>query len=110
MRAKKFTILSHERKTNGVLYEVFVDDPEGFAEFVEMHGDEAVPGSTVDIADVKAVFRLRHDGNWEKHESYAASEEEAAALDGAAAELIFDELIPDHFVEGDDPDAGGTSE
>ena len=80
MSTPTFTILSHEKKPDGVLYEVFADTVVGFADFIDLHGTTAVPGSTVDIADVKGVFRLRHDGDWEDYQNYADSEEEATAL------------------------------
>lgn len=99
MSTATFTVLSHQNKPNGVLYEIFADNVAGFADFVDLHGTKAVPGSTVDIADAKAVFRLRHDGEWEDYESYAASDEEAAAIEEAATEYILDELIPDDFIE-----------
>ena len=107
MSTTTFTVLSHQKKPNGVLYEIFADNVSGFADFVDLHGDTAVPGTTVDIADVKKVFRLRHDGDWEEYESYAASEEEAAALEEAALEEILDELIPDELI---DTGEGGASE
>ena len=105
MSTTTFTVLSHQKKPNGVLYEIFADNVNGFADFAELHGDTAVPGSTVDIADLKAVFRLRHDGDWEEYESYAASEEEAAALEEAALETILDELIPDEMIETEEEGA-----
>lgn len=89
-----FTVLRRENVEHGVVFTVFADNAEGFSAFLAKHLDAAVPGTTVDIADLRTVFRLRHDGNWEVLRSYADSEDEetAAAID-AATEQLLDELL-----------------
>lgn len=99
MSKRNYTILERNTQAEGSVYRVFVDNTKGFDEFTGNAGNDILPGSTVDIADVKAEFRLRHDGTWEQLRSYAASEEEAAALDEAAAAELLDTLIPDEEVE-----------
>lgn len=93
MEKRTYTILDRKTRENGVVFTIFVDDTDGFADFEEALGASAAPGSTVDIADLKCVMRLRHDGQWERLSSYAASEAEAEELENAAAEAILAEVL-----------------
>lgn len=99
MAKQKFTVLRRDTQAEGSVYQVFVDNTTGFNSFIGYRRD-ILPGSTVDIADAKAEFRLRHDGSWEQIRSYASSAEEAAALEAAAVADMLDTLIPDEEVEG----------
>lgn len=110
MKSGTYTIQRFDRRLNGTIYEVFADNLTGFDDFVAKYGDTALPGTVIDIADYKAKYRLRNDGNWERFASYAANEEEAAALEEAAAEEILNELIPDDLIDGQDTEDGGASE
>lgn len=80
---------------------MLVDNTQGFNSFIGKFGRDILPGSVIDIADVKAEFRLRNDRTWEKFRSYAASEEEAAALEATAVAEILDTMIPDEEIEED---------
>lgn len=92
MKKRKYTILDRKTRENGVVFSIFTDDTDGFADFEEEMGASAAPGSTVDIADLKCVLRLRHDGQWERVSSYAASEAEAEQ-ELEAAEAILAEIL-----------------
>lgn len=93
--SKTYTILAHTHKKRGGIYEVLVDDMAGFDEFIMNHAD-ALPGSTVDVADFRKVFRLRHDGDWEEFRDYSDGDE---AAEQEAVASVLDDLIPDEETE-----------
>ena len=78
----------------GFIYEVFVDDMAGFDEFTFDQAENILPGSIVDIADLKRVFRLRNDREWEEYQNYSGSSESAAEEEAVVA-LILDDLVSD---------------
>lgn len=97
MAKKNYAILAEDGRGKQRLYKVFADDVNGFDGFIADHGDEALPGSTIDIADYKMILRLRNDGNWEQYQDYASAEERAE-IDEAALADVLDGLIPDEEV------------
>lgn len=94
-----YSILRLDRRIMGAIFNVLADDQTGFDKFITDHGDMVLPGSTIDVADYKTVFRMRNDKTWEKHSSYAANAEEQAAIEEAAVTALMDELIPDDELE-----------
>ena len=96
MARKTYTILKEDGRgrKNMAVYEVFVDDVNGFDAFLADHGREALPGSTIDISDYKMILRLRNDGNWEIWKDYATPEEREE-IDSAALEAVLDGLLPE---------------
>lgn len=91
---EKFTVLERVNVEHGVVFTVFTDNVEGFTAFIEKHIDAAQPGSTVDVADLKAKFRLRHDDTWELLETYGEMNEDttAAAVEESTLKLLDDLL------------------
>lgn len=89
----KFTVLNRLNVEHGVVFTVFTDNTEGFAAFVEKHKDAMEPGSIVDVADLKAKFRLRHDGEWELLESYGGDAAEVVAAIEEETLQLLDELL-----------------
>ena len=94
--SKTYTILDQVHKMVGNIYEVLVDNMAGFDNFILEHAD-ALPGSTVDVADFRTVFRLRHDGSWEEFRDYSSADEEAKQ---EAVATVLEDLIPDEELEG----------
>lgn len=94
MYEQQFTVLNRTNVEHGVVFHVFCDNAAGFTAFIEKHIDAAEPGSIVDVADLKAKFRLRHDGTWELLESYNDGDDEAvaAAID-ANTEMLLDSIL-----------------
>lgn len=95
----EYTILRLDRRINGAIYHVLADDQTGFDKFIIDHGEKVLPGSTIDVADYKTVFRMRNDKTWENYRSYAADDEEQATIEEAAVAALMDELIPDEDIE-----------
>ena len=95
MKERTYTILKEDgRGRDRSIFEVLADDHNGFTDFCAEHGSEALPGSTVDIADYKLVLRLRNDGNWEQYKDYATPEEREE-IDATAIEAVLDGLLPE---------------
>ena len=94
MNEKKYSILRQDRRMKGFIYEVFVDDLAGFDEFTFDQAENILPGTTVDIADLKRVFRLRNDREWEEYQNYSEPDDPAVD-DEAAVAAILDELVSD---------------
>ena len=94
MAKPTYTIRDEDSRGWKSFFTVLADDLAGFDAFVADHGHEALPGSTVDIADYKMILRLRNDGNWEQHKDYATPEERAE-IDAAALEAVLDGLLPE---------------
>ena len=105
MSKQTYVILDSEVKTllagDGVrrasLYRVFADNPQGLADFVGDY-DDILPGSTVDVDDLKTVYRLRNDGEWVAYRYYGTDAGGLEAAETAAAESILDSMIPDEEV------------
>lgn len=93
MSKQKFTVLKRTNVEHGVVFKVFTDNAEGFAAFVEKHIDAAEPGTTVDVADLKTVFRLRHDGGWEALSSYGGADEETQQIIDNSTEMLLDSIL-----------------
>lgn len=94
MSRPTFTILEKDDRGKRAIFKVLADSATGFDDFISSTSG-ILPGSTVDIADYKAVFRLRNDGSWEQLESYADDDADAAAAEEAAVADILDGLISD---------------
>lgn len=94
MNENAYSILRQDRRMKGFIYEVFVDDMAGFDEFTFEQANNILPGSTVDIADLKRVFRLRNDRAWEEYKNYSDSDDPAAEEEAAVASVL-DDLISD---------------
>lgn len=86
------------------LCEVFADTVSGMDAFIQARPN-LLPGSTVDIADLKTVFRLRNDGSWEEYRNYSGVEptEEAQA---EAVAMVLDDIISDEDIAGMIPEEG----
>lgn len=93
MSKQKFTVLKRTNVEHGVVFKVFTDNAEGFAAFVEKHIDAAEPGTTVDVADLKTVFRLRHDGGWEALNSYGGADAETQQIIDNSTEMLLDSIL-----------------
>ena len=91
MSRPTYTVLEKDDRGKRAIYKVLADNAQGFDDFIT-NTDGILPGSTVDIADYKAIFRLRNDGSWEQLESYG--EGDAAAQEAAIADIL-DGLISD---------------
>lgn len=105
MSRPTFTVQRRDKRAGGSIFEVLTDTVVGFDDFVRINGGEILPGSTVDFADYRKVYRLRNDGEWEEYQSYVSedmSEEEAAAAEEAMIADILDGLIPDDAIDGGD--------
>lgn len=94
MSRPTFTILEKDDRGKRAIFKVLADNATGFDDFISTTSG-ILPGSTVDIADYKAVFRLRNDGSWEFIRSYADEGAVADALQEAAVADILDGLISD---------------
>ncbi|MBQ3256451.1 MAG: hypothetical protein IJA67_03450 [Oscillospiraceae bacterium] len=109
MSRPTYTVLEKDDRGKRAIYKVLADNAQGFDDFISSTSG-ILPGSTVDIADYKTVFRLRNDGAWEELESYADGESDAAAQEAAVAEildgLISDDEIADMVVEEDTTTTG----
>ena len=97
MNENAYSILRQDRRMKGFIYEVFVDDMAGFDEFTTEQAENILPGSTVDIADFKRVFRLRNDGEWEEYKNYSNSDDPAAEEEAAVASIL-DDLVSDEEI------------
>lgn len=95
MSRPTFTILKKDTRGKRAIYEILADDAAGFDSFIRECGAEVLPGSTVDIAAYKRVFRLLNNGNWEEYRSYASSEELYNQIETEAVEAILNDLVPD---------------
>lgn len=109
MSRPTFTIQSRDKRTNGSIFEVLADSAVGFDDFILEYGEEILPGSKVDFADYRRVFRLRNDGSWEEYSSYLAEGTDAEAVEQAAVADILDDLIPDDYIEEDTTTEEGES-
>lgn len=109
MSRPTFTILEKDDRGKRAIFKVLADNATGFDDFISSTSG-ILPGSTVDIADYKTIFRLRNNGDWEAYENYAADDEEAAALEEAAVASILDDLIPDDAIEDTTEESEGASE
>ena len=109
MSRPTFTIQSRDKRTNGAIFEVLVDNAVGFDDFILEYGEEILPGSKVDFADYRKVFRLRNDGSWEEYSSYLAEGTDAEAAEEAAVASVLDDLIPDDYVEDDTTEEEGET-
>lgn len=104
MNEATYTVLRRTKYPRGTLYTVFADDAEGYADFVEAaeagrgYGENALPGSKVDVADLKTVYRLRNDGTWEEYQSYGTVD---AASETAAETALLNDLLGSDEVESD---------
>ena len=99
MSRPTYTVLAKDDRGKRAIYKVLADNAQGFDDFISSTSG-ILPGSTVDIADYKTVFRLRNDGSWEQLESYgeidAAAQEAMVAdiLDGIISDEDISHLIP----------------
>ena len=98
--SKTYTVLDQTHKMLGGIYSVLVDNMTGFDDFILDHGD-ALPGTTVDVADFRMVFRLRHDGSWEELYDYSSGDPEATQ---EAVATVLEDLVPDEELEGQTPE------
>lgn len=108
MSRPTFTVQRRDKRAGGSIFEVLADAVVGFDDFIRINSGEILPGSTVDFADYRKVYRLRNDGIWEEYQSYAPedmTEEDAAAAEEAMIAAILDGLIPDDAI-----DDGGDTE
>ena len=99
MSRPTFTVQSRDKRTNGSIFSVLADNAAGFDDFILEYGEEILPGSKVDFADYRKVFRLRNDGSWEEYSSYLAEGTDAEAAEEAAVASVLDDLIPDSYIE-----------
>lgn len=107
MSKNTYTVLSRDRRADGSVYEILADDLDGFDAFFADAAGEALPGSTVDIADLHKVMRLRNDGYWEELRAYGKEGGDSAA-ETALIESIADELVPDDYIAPDEGEGGET--
>ena len=107
MSKNTYTVLSRDRRADGSIYEILADDLDGFDAFFADAAGDALPGSTVDIADLHKVMRLRNDGYWEEFRTYGTQGGDSAA-ETALIESIADELVPDDYVVTDESEGGET--
>ena len=110
MSRPTFTIQNRDKRTNGIIFEVLVDNAAGFDDFIMEYGEEILPGSKVDFADYRKVFRLRNDGSWEEYSSYLAEGTDPEASEAAAVAAVLDDLVPDSYIgdKTDDTEEGET--
>ena len=99
MSRPTFTVQNRDKRADGSIFEVLVDNAAGFDDFILEYGEEILPGSKVDFADYRKVFRLRNDGSWEEYSSYLAEGTDAEAAEAAAVASVLDDLIPDSYIE-----------
>lgn len=96
MTRQSYTIMKLEkRRPRGVLVDVFSTDLGGFDDLIADLGRSILAGSTCDIADLKTVLRLRHDGTWEAIRFYGTSENPEQDV----VETILDDLVSDEEVQ-----------
>lgn len=91
---RKYTILSCNQSMGRWVYRVFADNLAGFDAFVA-EAKNVSPGSTVDIADLKTIFRLRNDGDWEPLKIYGATADDGTTAEEAATAVVLDDIVPD---------------
>lgn len=107
MSKNTYTVLSRDRRADGSVYEILADDLDGFDTFFADAAGDALPGSTVDVADLRKVMRLRNDGYWEEFRAYGKEGSDSAA-ETALVESIVNELVPDDYVGTDASEGGET--
>lgn len=107
MSKNTYTVLSRDRRADGSVYEILADDLDGFDAFFADAAGDALPGSTVDVADLRKVMRLRNDGYWEEFRAYGTQGGDSAA-ETARIESIADELVPDDYTAPDEGEGGET--
>lgn len=107
MSKNTYTVLSRDRRADGSVYEILADDLDGFDTFFADAAGDALPGSTVDVADLRKVMRLRNDGYWEEFRAYGKEGGDSAA-ETALVESIVNELVPDDYVVTDESEGGET--
>lgn len=96
MTRQTYTIMKlDKRRPKGVLLDVFATDLGGFDDLLADFGRSILAGSTCDIADLKTVLRLRHDGTWEAIRFYGTSENPEQDV----VETILDDLVSDEEVQ-----------
>lgn len=108
MSKNTYTVLSRNRRADGSVYEILADDLDGFDTFFADAAGDALPGSTVDVADLRKVMRLRNDGYWEEFRAYGKEGGDSAA-ETALVESIVNELVPDDYVGTDESEGGETA-
>lgn len=108
MSKNTYTVLSRDRRADGSVYEILADDLDGFDTFFADAAGDALPGSTVDVADLRKVMRLRNDGYWEEFRAYGKEGGDSAA-ETALVESIVNELVPDDYVGTDESEGGETA-
>lgn len=107
MSKNTYTVLSRDRRADGSVYEILADDLDGFDTFFADAAGDALPGSTVDVADLRKVMRLRNDGYWEEFRAYGKEGGDSAA-ETALVESIVNELVPDDYAGTDESEGGET--
>ena len=68
--SKNYTILSKDSTHKGLLLEALCDDAAGFETLKADYPGQLSPGSTVDVAGEKTVYRLLNSGEWGTYKSY----------------------------------------
>lgn len=94
MSKPTYTLMRVDRRSNGTIFEAFATTLQGFDDFCAATESGILAGSTCDIADLKTVLRLRHDGTWEALELYGDS----ANPEQDAVEAILDDMVSDEEV------------
>lgn len=95
MSRQNYTIMrANKRRPNVVIYDVFATTLGGFDDFLAAAEGSVMAGSTCDIADLKTVLRLRHDGTWEAIKFYGTSDNPEQDV----VESILDDLVSDEEV------------
>lgn len=95
MTRQTYTLMRVDRRSNGTIFEAFATTLQGFDDFCAATEGDIIAGSTCDIADLKTVLRLRHDGTWEAVKFYGTSENP----EQDAVETILDDLVSDEEVQ-----------
>lgn len=91
MSRPTYTVLAKDDRGKRAIYKVLADNVAGVRDFV-VNTSGILPGSTVDVADLQAVFRLRNDGKWEQFKSYAEELAVAVAVQGPLVTEVFEIL------------------
>lgn len=94
MTRQTYTLMRVDRRSNGTIFEAFATTLQGFDDFCAAVEGGILAGSTCDIADLKTVLRLRHDGTWEAIKFYGTSDNPEQDV----VESILDDLVSDEEV------------
>lgn len=108
MSRPTYTVLAKDDRGKRAIYKVLADNAQGFDDFISSTSG-ILPGSTVDIADYKTVFRLRNDGNWEQLRYYGEGEVTEEMQEAMVADIL-DGLISDDEIERLIPKEEGEAE